>query len=114
GLYDMLLYTTSTDGSLATQLATWLTSADGLIWTLKLRPNVKFSDGTPYDAAAVKFTWERLQDPKNAAELAGQANEIQSMTVSDPLTLQITLKTMSALFPLAVAEMSFIGSPTAI
>jgi len=31
----------------------WTVSADGTVWTFTLRPNVKFHDGTPFDAAAV-------------------------------------------------------------
>lgn len=42
----------------------WTTSPDGLKWTFKLRPNVVFHDGEPLDAAAVKFTIERILDPK--------------------------------------------------
>ena len=35
------------------------TSADGKTVTLKLRPNVKFHDGEPFNAEAVKFTLDR-------------------------------------------------------
>src|SRR5215210_1891851 len=34
-------------------------SADGLTFTVKLRDGITFSDGTPMDAEAVKFNWER-------------------------------------------------------
>ena len=34
-------------------------SSDGLDYTLKLRQGVKFSDGTPYDAKALKLTFDR-------------------------------------------------------
>jgi ABC-type transport system substrate-binding protein len=60
-----------------------LTSSDALTWTLKLRPNIKFSDGTPYDANAVKFNYLRLQDPANTAVRAAQANLISQMNVVD-------------------------------
>ena len=38
----------------------WQASADGLQWTFKLRKDVKFQDGTPLDAKAVKFTFDRI------------------------------------------------------
>jgi peptide/nickel transport system substrate-binding protein len=42
------------------KLATdWTTSKDGLIWTFFLRQDVKFHDGTPFNAAAVCFNFER-------------------------------------------------------
>ena len=84
------------------------------MWTLKLRPNIKFTDGTPFDAAAVKFNWQRLQDPNQRALLAAKANQMQSMDVIDTTTLRITLKEKNAQFPNSVVLMSFIGSPTAI
>jgi len=42
------------------QLATsWTPSSDALSWTFKLRTGVKFSDGTPFNAAAVCYNYER-------------------------------------------------------
>ena len=38
-------------------------SADGLHWTIPLRQGVKFQDGTPFNATAVKFSFDRLTDP---------------------------------------------------
>ena len=40
------------------------------VWTLTLRPGVKFSDGTPYDAAAVEFNWAR--DKASTSALVGR------------------------------------------
>jgi len=43
------------------QLATsWMVSKDGLVWTFKLRKGVKFHDGTPFNANAVKVSFERV------------------------------------------------------
>jgi peptide/nickel transport system substrate-binding protein len=48
------------------KLATkWESSADGKTWTFTLREGVKFHDGTPFDAAAVVFNFERARFTKN-------------------------------------------------
>src|SRR5262249_57157162 len=48
----------------------WSHSPDFKVWTFKLHPGVKFSDGSPFDAAAVKFHYDRLLDPKNHCRCA--------------------------------------------
>jgi peptide/nickel transport system substrate-binding protein len=113
-VYDMLMYNDVSTGTIVAQTAESLTSTDAQNWTLKIRPGIKFTDGTPYDAAAVKFNWLRLQDPANAATKAAQANLIATMTVSDPVTLQIALKAKNAEFPIVVTFIPFIASPTAV
>jgi peptide/nickel transport system substrate-binding protein len=112
--FGALVYSDPADGVVKPQMADSLTSTDALVWTLKLRPNVKFTDGTAYDAAAVQFNWARIADPKNAAKRASSAQSIAQMDVVDPLTLKITLKAKNAVFPQTVALIPYIGSPTAI
>ena len=113
-VFDLLLYSDPISGTIKPQTAQSFTSTDALVWTLKLQPNIKFTDGTPYDAAAVKFNWQRLQDPKNSASRASLANLMASMDVLDAQTLKITLKVKNAVFPSEVALMPFVGSPAAI
>lgn len=49
------------DGKLIPDLATkWEASADFKTWTFTLRQGVKFHDGTPFNAEAVKFNYDRL------------------------------------------------------
>jgi len=67
------------------------TSADGKTVTLKLRPNVKFHDGEPFNAEAVKFTLDRgltMETSKRKAELS----QIDKVEVVDPLTVRMLLK----------------------
>ena len=52
--------------------SSWTTSPDGLAWTFKLRPNIRFHDGTPLDAAAVKFTFDRVIDPNHPHNKSGK------------------------------------------
>ena len=83
------------------------------MWTLTLRPGVKFSDGTPYDAAAVEFNWAR--DKASTSALAGAAGLIKSMKVVSPTTLQVTLVAPDSSFNRTVAQqLLFIASPAAI
>ncbi len=48
----------------------WTTSADGLVWTFKLRAGMKWSDGVPLKASDFVFGFRRLLDPKTAARYA--------------------------------------------
>src|SRR5262245_13481456 len=50
----------------------WQVSPDGLTWTFKLRRGVRFHDGTPLDAAAVKFTFDRIIDPAHPHNKSGK------------------------------------------
>jgi peptide/nickel transport system substrate-binding protein len=49
----------------------WTISSDGLVYTFKLRQGVKFHDGTPFTAEAVKFSFERQLDPKHPYHAPG-------------------------------------------
>lgn len=114
-LYDALLYNDPFDGQTHPNIADSMSSPDGLVWTMKIHPNVKFSDGTPYDANAVKFNYLRHQDPATGSIRAGFANQIGDMTVVDPLTLKLTLKAVNFLFPRIVAtNLGWIASPQAL
>ena len=45
----------------------WSPNTDGSVWTFKLRPNVKFSNGAAMTSADVVYTMQQLSDPKNAS-----------------------------------------------
>ncbi|TVR51807.1 MAG: ABC transporter substrate-binding protein [Puniceicoccaceae bacterium] len=45
--------------------ASWSVSADGRRYTFLLREDVRFHDGTPFDAEAVRFNFERMLDPEH-------------------------------------------------
>src|SRR5437868_9634325 len=62
--------TTDIDKGLAQD---WKISADGTLWTFYLRPGVVFHDGTPFDADAVVFSFERLLDLHHPQYLADAA-----------------------------------------
>src|SRR5436309_7612890 len=70
----------------------WQISPDGLLYTFKLRKNVLFHDGSKVDAAAVKFTVERIMDPATKSSMRAFMESVHSAEVIDPLTVQIRLK----------------------
>jgi peptide/nickel transport system substrate-binding protein len=88
------------NGKLSPWLAeSWSTSRDGRSVTFKLRHDVKFHDGTPFNADAVKFNFDRIVDPKfkaggARAQLAGYAGS----KVLDEFTVQVTFETPYAPF----------------
>lgn len=79
-LYDTLVRFEGATAAIAPGLAKrWEVSPDGRVFTFHLRPNVKFHDGTPLDAAAVVWNferWRRSDHPQHANQVkAGQSFE---------------------------------------
>ncbi len=65
-----LLRTDPATGDLEPRLATdWTGTPDGLTWTMNLRRDVRFSDGTPFTAADVLFTFRALYDERVGSPL---------------------------------------------
>src|SRR5437667_4859440 len=105
------------DGKLQPWLAeSWSASKDGRSVTFKLRRDVKFHDGTPFNADAVKFNFDRIVDPKfkaggARAQLAGYAGS----KVLDEFTVQVSFETPYAPFlTYAAAGTLSLVSPKAV
>lgn len=96
----------------------WTISEDGKIYTFKLHKGIKFQDGTPFNAEAVKYTVDR-QLPPNATEDMPYASftfgPVTKVDVIDDLTVQFTLndKYTPFLANLAMSLAAPIVSPTA-
>ena len=78
--------------------ASWTLSDDNVTWTFTLRDNVKFHDGTPVDANAVKFSIDRLKDPATKSGMRRFYEPVQSVEVVDPLTVKVQMKHPYAFF----------------
>jgi len=68
------------------------TSADGKAVTIKLRPNVKFHDGEPFNAEAAKFSLERHLTMSGSFRKP-EVGAIDTIDIVDPLTIRLNLKT---------------------
>ncbi len=85
------------DGKLEPVLAeSWTTSADGRTWTFTLRRGVKFHNGRELVADDVKYTYERILDPKIGSGGRGYLSAIEQIEVPDTRTVRITTKQPSA------------------
>jgi glutathione transport system substrate-binding protein len=62
---------------------------DGRTWTIRLRPGVRFHDGTPFDAEAAKFNLDRILDPATRAPWRFLIDRVTSVTVVDPTTIRL-------------------------
>ena len=106
-IVDMMaepLVTIGPDGNPAPLLATtWTNSSDGLSYSFTLRSGVKFSDGTDFNAAAVKFSIDRLLSPTTFKAQKGVLGVIGQVVVVDPTHVKFSL---SKQFPAFVAAMT--------
>jgi peptide/nickel transport system substrate-binding protein len=99
-------------GLVLPELADAVTSSDAVTWTIKIKPNVRFSDGTVLDANAVKVNWDRFADPSNASPLASTVKTF-TYQVLDTQTIKVTLSKANGQFPRVLSTIGFIGSPAA-
>lgn len=76
----------------------WEISDDGLTYDVHLREGVTFSDGTVFDAAAVKANLDFVADPANAAAAGTGLTNFSGATVVDASTVELTLESPDAAF----------------
>lgn len=99
----------------------WEVDPSGRSWTFRLRPGVRFHDGTPLDAAAVVFSFERQRDPQHPfhrgkfAYWENAFKNIERVEAIGPMTVRITIADRFA--PLLASMATFpvsIVSPAAV
>ncbi|RZT79707.1 peptide/nickel transport system substrate-binding protein [Micromonospora violae] len=101
------LLTYDKQGKLVPWLATgWQAAPDGLSYTLTLRDGVTFTDGTPFDSAAVKANIDKLREPGYAPGVAAvQLRNLKAVEAVDPRTVRLTLTAPDVLI------LDFLASP---
>ena len=93
----------------------WEISPDAKEFTFKLKQGVKFHDGTPFNADAVKFTFDRVMDPATkAGQSRDQLGPYDRTEVIDDYTVKVVMKQGFA--PLLANLNGYLGivSPTAV
>src|SRR5665213_18075 len=93
----------------------WTLSPDHVTWTFRLRHNVKFHDGTPFNAAAVKVSLDRIRDPALGSPNRSYYAPIASVTTpADDVVVIATSQPMPMLLEVLAEDWSSISSPTAV
>jgi peptide/nickel transport system substrate-binding protein len=113
-VYGMLVYEDFKTDEVKPWMAESLTATDAANWVLKLREGVTFSNGKPFDAAAVKANWENIPNVP-ATTLRSAVANIAALNVVDARTLNISLKEPNSAFDRAVATtLTFIAEPSTL
>jgi peptide/nickel transport system substrate-binding protein len=97
-LYDTLISTDDNETFIPLLAESWETAPDGLTWTLKLRQGVTFHDGEPFNAAAVKFNYDRILNDPDSGWNAPFSDDIASVDVVDDYTVTFNLKRNDVFF----------------
>jgi peptide/nickel transport system substrate-binding protein len=115
GVFDSLVYE-GANGQFTPWLATkWTVNSNYTSYTFTLRTGVKFSDGTPLTASAVKYTFDRIESPAEGSLFAiSLLGPYQDSVVNGPYSVTVNFKTPYPAF-LEAASQAFLGivDPTA-
>ncbi|WFU00599.1 peptide ABC transporter substrate-binding protein [Rhizobium sp. CB3171] len=113
-IFEGLVTEDPKDNPIPGQAASWTISPDQKVYTFKLRDGIKWSDGQPVTAQDFVFAFQRLMDPKTAAQYAylqytilnaekinkGEIKDLSQLGVKaiDDKTLEITLENPTPYF----------------
>jgi peptide/nickel transport system substrate-binding protein len=109
------LFRVDRQGQLAPDLAESWEQPDERTYLVHVRPGMKFHDGTPIDAEAVRVNLERVRDPRTKSLRAGEVGTIDTVETLSAKTLRIRLKVPFAAFLFPLSDMAgCIASPAAL
>lgn len=87
-MYDTLVFREAS-GTMSPRLASSWKTLNDTTWELKLRDGVKFHNGEPFDANAVKFSLEKVLNPETKSTLAARVPKLKGIEVVDPQTVRL-------------------------
>ena len=106
-LFDTLLCR-APDGKLELSLAESYKALDDKTWEFKLRKDVKYHNGEPFNAECVKFTFDRMLDPAEKCPSAGHYSTVKEVKVVDEYTVQIITGAPDPLIPARLKSLSIV------
>lgn len=102
--FDPLVARTNKGDYVPALAESWEPAGD-TAWRFHLRRGVKFHDGHDFTAEDVKFTFDRILDPKTAYGFAGRISQVSGVRIVDSYTIEFTTKGTFPILPKAVADM---------
>jgi peptide/nickel transport system substrate-binding protein len=102
------LFDRDPDGRIRTPLLERWGPVDRLTWEFRLRPGVRFHDGSELTASDVVYSLERIRDPQVNSPRRTEFAELDAITAVDSLTVRITTKRPYALLPARLSQFSMI------
>lgn len=94
------------DGKIQPGLATSWKPIDDTTWEFKLRPNVKFSDGSPFTAEDLVYTYQRAgKVPNSPSPYTVYLRQVAGYEIVDPLTLRIKTDGPAPALPLDLSNL---------
>ncbi|RVU23699.1 ABC transporter substrate-binding protein [Streptomyces antnestii] len=99
-IYETLLDLDKKTHKLVPKLATSYKLVTPTTWRFELRKGVKFTNGEPFDAEAVKYSIERILDPKTTSSVsASQIASVKEVKAVDEYTVDIVTKYPDPVLP---------------
>ena len=101
-------------GEFIPELATKWEAPDNRTWVFDLREGVTFHNGDPVTPEDVKFSFERILDPKTASKYVSSFGEVERIEVTGPAQVTFHLKKPFVLFLIGHANYGWVASKKAM
>ncbi len=112
-VYDSLVALDSQNKVVPALAESW-TNPSPLTWRFTLRQGIRFHNGDPFDAEAVKFNIDRFVDPNTKATIAGYFRQFDKATVVNANTIDLALTAPAPLFLKYLAAYLYVAAPKTI
>ena len=96
-IYEPLIHRDSQGKEVPALAVSWKVTDDASVWEFKLRPNVKFHNGSTFNADDVVFSVERALQP--TSDMKGLLTSVEKISKVDDLTVTIKTRGPNPLLP---------------